>query len=176
VIRNVSNCPYCGSLSAGVDDETPELVLAPDRADGRPCEHLAFLIVSLNAYRRRGGREEPRRTGHWLWVRGNGVTAVPDEPFDPLSDYVDMLACGMYAGDSLPVTVYLVAGAAAGTRERERPGSGEFPLSSRCGPALAAYLDAFGIYSPAPDTLVAEVRYLAARLAPAEFPEPKPGL
>jgi len=35
MIRGVSRCPYCGDLSAGVDDDRPTLVLAPDRAGGR---------------------------------------------------------------------------------------------------------------------------------------------
>jgi hypothetical protein len=167
MIRTVSVCPYCRDRSAGVDDDVPALVLAPDRADARPCPHLAFVIASLVAHRRRSGRDVPERSGRWLWVRGEGARSLPDGPTDPLGEYVDTLACGMYAGDSLPATVYRVAGGTAGVREAERPGTGDFLLRTPDGRTLAAYLDGFGVYSPTPDALVGEVRELAARCAAA---------
>lgn len=162
MIRNVCVCPYCGDVAAGVDDDGPALVLAPDRADDRPCPHLAFVCVSLDAYELSRGNRVPHRTGHWLWVRGQGPQALPRGPADSLSDYVDQVALELLAGESLPSVEYQVTGGTAGLREDDRAGTGEFPIQSAGGPALAAILDGHGLFSRTPDALVAEVRRLAA--------------
>ncbi|HYH64469.1 MAG TPA: hypothetical protein VD866_07200 [Urbifossiella sp.] len=161
MIRGVSTCPYCGDLSAGVDDDRPSLVLAPDRAGGRPCPHLAFLCVSLTAYDPDTHDKVPGRTGHWLWTPGDGTRALPTGPIDPLSMYVDEVMCGMLAGESLPAGEHRVGGATAGFRDADRPGSGEFPLARQGGHEVAAYLDGHGLYARNPDALVAEIRRLA---------------
>lgn len=160
MIRGVSNCPYCGDLSAGVDDDGPALVLAPDRAGGRPCGHLAFLSVSLAAYDQTH-RLVPGRTGHWLWVRGEGTWVLPGGPTGGLAAAVEEIVCGMVAVEPPSAVEYRVGGATAGCREIDRPGSGEFPLARRGGPGLVAVFDAHGLYGPDPDALVAHVRWLA---------------
>jgi hypothetical protein len=161
MIREVSRCPYCGHVSAGVDDDRPGLVIAPDRADGRGCSHLAFVWASLDARCQTTERPVPGRAGHWLWVRGEGVRLLPEGPADPLAEYVEEVACGSLAAASLPTTAYRIGGGAAGERDAARPGSGEFPLAPRGGRPVAGILDGHGLYSPAPDALVAEVRRLA---------------
>ena len=171
MIREIGRCPYCGEVPAGVDDDLPAFVLAPDRGDGRPCRHLAFVLVSLEAYRVRRGDAVPARSGHWLWVRDEGLIRLPDGPVDPLSEYLDLLACGHLAGDMLPVTEYQLSGGTAGVRESQRPGSGEFPLAVARGPRLAASIDGWAICSPAPEILVVEARRLAATDEP---PAPRP--
>jgi hypothetical protein len=167
MIRTVSVCPYCRTPSAGVDDDVPTLVLAPDRADARPCPHLALVIVFLMGYRRQSGGLEDGRSGHWLWVRGEGPRELPMSPTDPLIEYVYKLVGGTCARRFRPRTTYRVDGAESEVREAIRPGSGDFPLRTTGGPALAALLDAFGVYSRTPDTLVAEVRSRAGRWAAA---------
>ena len=161
MIRGVSSCPYCGSLSAGVDDDHPAFVLAPDRADGRACPHLAFVSVSLAAYDPDTHRPVPERTGHWRWTCGEGARVLPDGPDDPLSEYVEEIVCGSLAGESLPAGEYRVGGATAGARDHDRPGTGEFPLAHAGRREIAAIFDGHGLYGPDPDALVAEVRRLA---------------
>jgi hypothetical protein len=161
MIRGVSRCPYCGDLSAGVDDDRPALVLAPDRAGGRPCPHLAFLCVSLTAYESDTGHRSFGRTGHWFWALGEGARLLPDGPVDRLSEHVDGVMFEYAVDEALPAGEYRVGGGTVGTRERDRPGSGEFPLDPRGGPDVAAYLDACGLYAPDPDALVAEIHRLA---------------
>jgi hypothetical protein len=160
MIRNVSCCPHCGAISAGVDDETMSLVLAPDRADGEPCKHLAFIFVSVLAYGQRSGRHYPKRDSHWLWTRGTGLRVLM-WPVDPFSNYVHLLVWGMLAGESLPTTEYRLDQGSVEMREAARAGSGVFPLPSSGGPALEGHLDGVGMYSPNPTALVAEVRRLA---------------
>lgn len=70
MIREVSRCPYCGRMSAEIDDDVPAPVMPP----GRGCGHLAFVIASLEAYDPVAGGSDISRTGHWLWVRGGGRT------------------------------------------------------------------------------------------------------
>ncbi|VTU00919.1 unnamed protein product [Gemmataceae bacterium] len=165
MLRNVSTCPYCGQVSAAVDDEGPDLVLAPDLAGGVPCGHLAFVVASLEAYDSRDGARVPERTGHWLWVRGAGTRSLPHGPVDPLSACVDEVACGFPLGGPAPGVPYAVGGATAGVRDAVRPGSGEFPLGPLWGGPVSGFLDALALYSLRPDELVAEVRRLAAGVA-----------
>lgn len=153
--HEVARCPYCGTASARLDDAGPDLRMAPPRAAGRGCGHLAFLSVGLEA---RGpvGRLDQARTRAWLWVRGEGVRAVPAGTVDPLAEYVELIACGIpIEGEPPLVTEYRVGGGTAWDRESSKPGSGEIRLGPRGG--ATGLLDGHGLYSPAPDALVAEV-------------------
>jgi hypothetical protein len=161
MIRGVSHCPYCGHLSAGVDDDYPDFVLAPDRAGGRVCRHLAFVSASLAVYDLEADRPMPGLSGHWRWTRGEGTLVLPDGPIDPVSEYVEEVVCGSLAGASLPAGEYRVGGGTAGARDRARPGSGEFPLPYADWGTITAVFDGHGLYGPDPDALVAEVRRLA---------------
>lgn len=161
MIRSVSRCPYCGHLSAGVDDKQLEFVLAPDRGDAQPCPHLAFIWVGLHAMTR-SCRDIPEGSRVWLWVRGEGAKLVPDMRDAPLAEYVSGIACDAEVEESLPKCEYRIGGASAGDREEERPGSGEFRIYLPSGRRVVALLDGWGVYAPDTNALVAEVRRFVA--------------
>src|SRR5437773_10388563 len=94
MIREVARCPYCGEVSAGIDDDRPTLVMAPDRAGGRPCLHPAIVLASLEAYRLCRGTPHPGRTAHWPWLLGEATRRLPGGPAGRLSGYVALLAFG----------------------------------------------------------------------------------
>src|SRR5262245_23272531 len=118
MIREVARCPYCGAVSAGVDDDPAAFVLAPDRADGRPCPHLAFVSVSLDVSYPGCPDALWARGGCWLWVRGE----APREQrrLDPLHEYVLLLAGEWLSGGELPATEFRVGGGTAVDREEAR--------------------------------------------------------
>jgi len=161
MIRSVSHCPYCGHLSAGIDDKQLEFVLAPDHGDGQPYPHLAFVWVGLHALTR-SCRIVSEGSRVWFWIRGEGTKLVPDMRKAPLAEYVSGICCDDEVEESHPQGEYRIGGASAGGREEERPGSGEFHLHLPSSQRVVAILDGYGIYGPDPDALVAEVRRFVA--------------
>ena len=163
MVREVARCPYCGRVSARLDDAGPELVMAPERDGGAGCRHLAFLSVGLEAVDP-GGVRDDGWTRVWLWVRGKGLRLVPPGKIDYLVERVDLIACqSPVVGEAPPATEYRIGGMTAGDRERDRPGTGEFPLRAAAGRRLVGIFDGWGLYSTSPDALVEEVRRRVVR-------------
>lgn len=166
MICGVAYCPYCGELSAGVDVDRDvgslAFVLAPDRADGRPCPHLAFVVATVSASDPRTGKDLLEQSRLWLWVRGEGTRLMPSIEGDRLGDHVHGIVCGSWAAEGNPSGEHRITGATALGRERNRPGSGAFRLRAvGRRRQVDALLDGWGMYAPDPDALVAEVRRLA---------------
>ena len=166
MIREVTRCPYCGHVSAGLDDDRPELVMAPDRADGRPCEHLAFVCVVLDVGP--AGTEDRvlDRSGQWLWVRGEGLRVIGFGPSGQLAGTVSVIACELLPDEERLVTPYRVAGGTASEREDDRRGGGNLRPTGPGGERLEGVLGGWGSFPTTPDAPVAEVRRLAGREAP----------
>jgi hypothetical protein len=144
-------------VSGEVVEDGPELLIPDARGDGRPCRHLAFLSVGLEAFDP-DDRRDNRRTRLWLWAAGEGLRVLPGDPVDPVMEYVDLLACRVEVeGEDPPRGEYRIAGMSAGERERDRPGSGRFPVPGSGG-RLGWVFDGHGLYAPDPAALVAEVR------------------
>ena len=112
-----------------MDDDGPTLIVAPDRADGRPCPHAAFVVATLDTYFTSSGQPCKERYGDWLWVRETGIE-IPTTPLDPLHAYVLDMAYEMLADESLPAVEFRIGWATAGCREAAAPGSGELNLLS----------------------------------------------
>src|SRR5262245_10691740 len=136
MIRDAARCPFCGVVAAGLDADRPELVMAPDRANGRVCEHLAFVSVGLGAYRAGEDGLVPERSGQWLWVRGEGLRTLGVGPAGPLAECVDAIACELLPDDMRLATPYRITGGTAMEREDARSGSGAFPLTGSRGRRL----------------------------------------
>ncbi len=85
-------CPYCGRVSGEVVNSAPELLIVSGRYDGRPCRHLTFLLVGLEAFTH-DGRRDDRRTRFWLWVAADGLRELSGNPADGLMGYVHRFSC-----------------------------------------------------------------------------------
>jgi hypothetical protein len=162
MVRVVARCPYCGRVSARLDDAGPDLVMAPERDGGAGCRPMAFLSVGLEAFDPDGVRDDGW-TRVWLWVRGKGLRLVPSGKIDYLAEQVDLIAWQIpVEGEDPPRTDYRIGGMAYWEREADRPGTGEFPLRV-AGRRLVGVFDGLGLYSTDPDALVKEVHRRVVR-------------
>lgn len=166
VIYTVAKCPYCGEVAAGLDADRTELVTAPDRADGRPCQHLAFVSVGLDVGPAGLDTRVSERCCQWLWVRGEGVRRLGLDPAGPLAECVDVIACELLPDSMQLVTPYRISGSTAIEREEVRRGSGLLRWTDTDGQRLEGILDGWGLFSETPDALVREVCDMAGEHDP----------
>ncbi len=126
MISTVARCPYCGAVAAGLDAHRAALALAPDRAGGRVCDHLAFVSVGRDVWPRGGDARVPGRNGQWLWVRREGLRVSGTRPAGPLVMYVNEIACEL-----LPSAQYRIGGGTEYEREEARRGGGSPRLPAK---------------------------------------------
>lgn len=163
MIREIARCPYCGQ-AAGLDDDGPAVVFAPDRARTEACPHLAFLWAALEAYRGRRGdlaRYSRRRSAVWLYEHGRGLYRHRGIHDEPISGYILDLVYGFLERDECVTEVkFSIDGGTAQEREEVREGAGYFTLTTATGRNLRAELHGWAVFSPSPEEFAATVRRL----------------
>ena len=167
MLRELSRCPYCDHGLVSVDDHRSALVVGP--AGGAPCPHLAYVLAGLYDDEPRGpAGGTPRPDVNWVWACGGGVRRYgPGDPLPGLFDYLDEFCLGHLSDDEVPGSApFRVVGGTCNQRGPDGPAAGLFDLEVRPGVFRRAALEGWGVYSPDPPALTAEV----GRLAHARYP------
>ena len=158
MVREVVRCPYCGRVSAELDDARVGLRVLGGRRG--PCPHAAFVSVGVTGSDP-AGRPDDALTWLWLWTRGRGLERLPR--LTPLAEAVDLVACGIPVEGGPPLDAeYRAAGMTADERDDDAPGSGTVALVAPDGRAAEGLFDGHGLYAPDPAALVAALRRWAA--------------
>jgi hypothetical protein len=156
MIREISRCPYCGSVLA-FDDERRGIVYDPDRVSRGACPHLALASVLVEAMCEMPDGESvpaPEHTCSLVFCQGEGWQVGQEGPF---ADYVVYLVCGDHPDQYLPPVKHQIVGANALEREEMTAGSGYFRIPCKDHTITAGFY-AWGVYSRTPRALVEEVQ------------------
>ena len=160
MIREILRCPYCAAVIA-LDDVSQEILFEPDRCRGAACPHLTCSWVAVTVMR--GRRTVKGRCSSRLWELGRGLYQV--------DGFRDFRALGLtnYLCDHgferleprlRPTTPHTIVGGSAMQREEAHSGSGEFMVTID-GRHYTLLLDAWGIFSPDPRSVMDEMSLLA---------------